>query len=161
MLYQVFTETKKSKRFKFGIRAVPTKRKGGSLLDMGKISAYWLGTINTLYGVNVEKNLAENLLRAKEYKHITNTIPKSLRTSINYNKEMMALTKGVSKRLFGVGLVLSVVDVYQDPSMNNFAWNIGDNVVGLVAFLPGMQIPALIYFTARIGYDIYDAYNKP
>ena len=63
--------------------------------------------------------------------------------------------------MYGVGLVLSAVDVYQDPSASNIAWNVADNLVGLAAFVPGLQIPALIYFTARVSYDIYDAYSEP
>jgi len=33
--------------------------------------------------------------------------------------------------------------------------------MGAAAFIPGMQIPALIYFTARTSYEVYDAYNEP
>jgi RHS repeat-associated protein len=134
---------------------------GNDLLEAVGASAYWAGTINTLYGINEEKNLAENLSRAKGYKQVTGRVPKSLRTSVNYGKATTALTKGVSRSLFGVGIVLSSVDVYQDPSVSNIAWNSADVLMGAAAFIPGMQIPALIYFTARTAYEVYDAYKEP
>jgi RHS repeat-associated protein len=134
---------------------------GSGLLETAGASAYWAGTINTLYGLNVERNLAEDLHKAKAYKQVTGKVPKSLKASVNYGKAATALTKGVSRRLFGVGFVLSSVDVYQDPSMSNIAWNSADVLMGAAAFIPGMQIPALIYFTARTAYEVYDAYNEP
>ncbi|PKP10473.1 MAG: hypothetical protein CVU09_07445 [Bacteroidetes bacterium HGW-Bacteroidetes-4] len=134
---------------------------GNGLLETAGASAYWAGTINTLYGLNAEMNLAEDLHRAKAYKQVTGKVPKSLKTSVNYGKAATALTKGVSRSLFGVGVVLSSVDVYQDPSMSNIAWNSADVLMGAAAFIPGMQIPALIYFTARTAYEVYDAYNEP
>jgi hypothetical protein len=90
-----------------------------------------------------------------------NSVPKSLKTAIQSEKFIVTLTNSVSRKIVGVAAVTSAVSIYQDPSWNNVAINVLDNAVGIAAFIPGMQIPALIYFTARISYDLFEAYSNP
>ena len=119
---------------------------------------YLANTLNSLYDENATRNLRALERDAAGWMR---RVPSSINKAMDANKFTKVITKSVGKKLFGVGLVFSFVDMYQDPSASNVGWNVADGLVGWAAFVPGLQIPALIYFSARISYDIYDAYNKP
>ena len=122
---------------------------------------YLANTINSLYDETATRNLRALEREAAGWMKVTRRVPGSINKAMDANKFTKVITKSVGKKLYGVGLVFSAVDMYQDPSARNVAWNVADNLVGFAAFVPGLQIPALIYFTGRISYDIYDAYNEP
>jgi len=65
------------------------------------------------------------------------------------------------ERIFVAGVVYSVYSIYKDHSAGNIAINVLDNLVGAAGiWIPGTQIPALIYFGGRFAYDLYQEYNK-
>lgn len=91
---------------------------------------------------------------------------KAVESSARALKVTTALGKGLSRPFFFAGVGLSAVDVALDPSASNIAWNVADVAVGAGALIfaaspagwvvgPG----AAIYFTGRLAYDVYDAYN--
>lgn len=122
---------------------------------------YIANTINSLYEENATLNLKALTREAQELKNVRRKVPSHINKAMDANKFTKVITKSVGKKLYGIGLVFSAVDMYEDPSASNIAWNVADGIVGWAAFVPGLQIPALIYFTGRISYDIYDAYDEP
>jgi hypothetical protein len=122
---------------------------------------YLINTVTSLYNEYAKINLGALEQRATELYKFMNSVPKSLKTAIQSEKFIVTLTNSVSRKIVGVAAVTSAVSIYQDPSWNNVAINVLDNAVGIAAFIPGMQIPALIYFTARISYDLFEAYSNP
>jgi hypothetical protein len=122
---------------------------------------YWANAVNSLYGESTARNLKVLEKEAAGWVKVAGKVPGRINNAIEAEKFTSIFTKSVGKKLYGVGLVFSAVDIFQDPSASNIAWNVTDNLVGLSAFIPGMQIPAIIYFTARISYDIYEAYTEP
>ncbi|MBW8331046.1 MAG: RHS repeat-associated core domain-containing protein [Prolixibacteraceae bacterium] len=147
----------------YSVRHDFTIRGGGDLSAGNGYSAalYWANTVNSLYNENAARNLKALRREASGWMKVARKVPGRINSAIDANKFTGVITKSIGKKLFGVGLVFSAVDVYQDPSASNVGWNVADGLVGWAAFVPGLQIPALIYFSARISYDIYDAYNKP
>jgi RHS repeat-associated protein len=141
---------------------IDPSRQGGRNDGNGYAEALYIAnTINSLYEENATLNLKALKREAQELKNVRRKVPSHINKAMDANKFTKVITKSVGKKLYGVGLVFSAVDMYQDSSASNIAWNVADGIVGWAAFVPGLQIPALIYFTGRISYDIYDAYNEP
>jgi hypothetical protein len=93
---------------------------------------------------------------------MTGKLPGAAARDLEAETFTKAATDAIGKRIFFVGLAYSAYSISQDHSASNIGWNIADNLVGAAGiWIPGAQIPALIYFGARFGYDMYKAYNKP
>jgi len=82
-------------------------------------------------------------------------------------KAAQALSKGLGKPLLGVGVALSAVDVYQNGgSWSSWGWALADNGIAIAAFFvsgpaaPFVAAGAVIYFTGRFAYGVYEAYNE-
>lgn len=78
-----------------------------------------------------------------------------------------AVAKGLGRSLLGAGIVLSAVDVYQnDFSGSSVSWAVADTGIAIAAIAasgpaaPVVAVGAIVYFTARFGYGIYEAYNE-
>jgi hypothetical protein len=42
-----------------------------------------------------------------------------------------------------------------------YCWYLHDTGKGMAGFVPGFQLISGIYFTGRIGYQMYESYQKP
>jgi RHS repeat-associated protein len=83
-------------------------------------------------------------------------------------KVAQSLSKSLAKPLFGVGLVLTAIDVYNnDFSSSSLVWGFADTAVGLAPLLittgpaaPFIAVGAGVYFTGRFAYNLYDTYEQ-
>ncbi len=92
---------------------------------------------------------------------MTGKLPGSAARDLEAETFTKAATDAIGKRIFVVGALYSAYSIYKDPSASNIGWNIADNLVGAAGiWIPGAQIPALLYFGARFGYDLYQNYKK-
>ena len=123
-------------------------------------SIYIASTLTTLAEVNASKNI-KTLEKSGEYwLKLTGKYAGRTTMALEGEKFTKVLMESASKKLFFVGVAVSVISVANDHSASNIALNILDTTVGVMGFIPGMQIPVLIYISARIGYDMYNEYNN-
>jgi len=107
--------------------------------DQLNISTYWMGTISSLVPVAL----------------------KSTGTAKVVTETLMVATKFASEKLFGVGVVMSFIDMRNNNySTNSVLWAVADTGMGIIGFVPGGQLIAGLYFTGRIAYQAYDEINK-
>jgi RHS repeat-associated protein len=141
-------------------------------MEAAKLGLYLVGTsnaVNEAYGV---KNLADvyrnnkTIIRNNYLGRATNNLPKSVIDAQKGLKLAKAAGRGLARPFFFAGFALSAADVAIDHSASNIAWNIADTVVAggtlLLAATPVgwvIGVGAAVYFTGRLAYDIYDAYN--
>jgi hypothetical protein len=121
--------------------------------------SYLLGTISSMY----EGYLISNTKLLEKARKTAYAYRRPLSEAIEFNKAMIKGTSFVGEKLFGVGLVLSAIDVVDNNfSLNSISWAVADTYMGyLGTFVPGCQLISGIYFTGRIGYQIYKEIKKP
>ena len=89
---------------------------------------------------------------------MTGKLPGSAARDLEAETFTKTATDIIGKRIFVAGVLYSAYSIYKDHSVGNVAINVLDNVVGAAGiWIPGMQIPALIYFGGRFAYDLYNA----
>lgn len=89
---------------------------------------------------------------------MTGKLPGSAVRDLEAETFTKAATEAIGKKIFFVGAFYSI---YKDPSASNVGLNVADNIVGAAGiWIPGAQIPALIYFGMRFGYDLYKDHKK-
>jgi RHS repeat-associated protein len=117
--------------------------------------------VNTIYGLNNDFNLSEISSRAKGWESVTGKVTKSLRKELGFTELAKKITRSASKKALFLGAVYSTYDVTNNPSLDNFAWNTLDVSVSALGLLSGYAtIPSLLYFSGRIGSEIYES-TKP
>ncbi len=136
-----------------------TSSNPGSDLNQGLSSgAFLLGTTTSLYEgyLTKENELLSSALKGGGYAY-----RRPMESAIDFNKAMISGTKYASKALFATGVVMSVVDIHNnDYSASSIIIASIDTYMGYLAFIPGFQLASGIYFTARIGYQMYEDANK-
>jgi len=123
---------------------------------------YLLSTTFSLLNENATMNI--NVIKETNswWTKVTGKLPGSAARDLEAETFTKTATDIIGKRLFGVGVAYSIYSIYQDHSLGNIATNVGDNVVGYLGLtVPGAQIPALIYFGVRFGYDMYQGSKSP
>ena len=131
----------------------PAGQGGNATAGLGLgTSAYWGGTVNTLYGMHESKNLANNMAKANAHKSVTGTVTKSIRGSISYGKSMTTVTKAAGRGLFVVGTAMTVYEMTTNPTTENLILGSADLIMGVISI--GCPVVGLVYWTGRIIYDI-------
>gem|GEM_PF-2659705 len=123
---------------------------------------YLLSTTFSLLNENATMNI--NVIKETNswWTKVTGKLPGSAARDLEAETFTKTATDIIGKRLFGIGVAYSIYSIYQDHSLGNIATNVGDNVVGYLGLtVPGAQIPALIYFGVRFGYDMYQGSKSP
>jgi RHS repeat-associated protein len=142
--------------------------------DAGNISAYMVGTseaFNDLYYMNKVRNTLANDPRFKISKAFSGNFKGYSRNVTNVFNEYRVMTaagKALGKAMFGVGLVLTTYDIYENKgSTSSIVWGIADTGVAATAlFLASNPMGwvvgagAALYFTGRFAYSVYGAYNQ-
>ena len=105
------------------------------LTDQLKVTTYCLGTLSSI------APSAFKLLGAGRM--VTET--------------MLITTKFLGKSLFVVGLVFTANDIIQSKgSTESIIWGLADTSMSILGFVPGFGLVSAVYFTGRIGYQVYE-----
>jgi hypothetical protein len=145
----------------------------GSYLDAVSLSLYLTSTslaFNEAKDTYSLANTYRNSPRTKLQKAFPGYFKggsKALKNSQKALNVTKAVGRSLSRPFFFASVGVSAVNVAMDPTFNNIAWNVADIGVGaaglIFAATPAGWVVgagAAIYFTGRMAYDVYDAYNN-
>ncbi len=128
-----------------------------SNLELGNFapSIYFFSTLTTIAEKKASSEINALKKTGEYWKRISGKYPGRIASALEESRFTKVLMESAGKKLFFIGLGASAVSVYNNPSAENIALNILDTAFGIAAFVPGLQVAALIYTTVRIGYDLY------
>jgi hypothetical protein len=142
----------------------------GGYKDALNIGAYLVGTSETFNDLYY-RNKVGTALKADPRFRLQNAFPgnfkgysKNITNLFNEYRVMTAAGKALGKTMFGVGLALTVNDIYQSKgSTSSIVWGVADTGVAAAALLLASNpvgwavgLGAAIYFTGRFAYSVYD-----
>ncbi len=125
-----------------------------SFLDLSP-ALFLTSTTFSLLNENAVRNINSLEKDGAYWSKITGKYAKSTAREISNNKFVAEATEGIGKKLFYIGAAQSVYNYVKTPSARTLIRGTADIIVRYAgAFIPGAQIPALIYFGGMFIYDM-------